>query len=75
MPTSYAPNATSHFGQHRVEIVYAKGAKAIDSHGSGGYSGEKEISILPNTRFILQSIKKNGNRYDLRILMLPPDWT
>lgn len=75
MPTSYSPTATSHFGQHRVEIVYAKGAKAIDSHGSGGYSSEKEISILPNTRFILQSIKKNGNRYDLRVLMLPPDWT
>jgi len=75
MPTSYSPTATSNFGQHRVEFVYAKGAKAIDSHGSGGYGSEKEISILPNTRFILQSIKKNGNRYDIRVLMLPPDWT
>lgn len=72
MCCSYSPTATSGFGKHNIKITYAKGAKAVDSHGSGGYASEKEITTLPNARFILQKItKKNGVAY-VELLMLPP---
>ncbi|CAB4130445.1 Nudix_Hydrolase domain containing protein [uncultured Caudovirales phage] len=74
MCASWHPTATKHFGQHLLEIVYAEGARAIDSHGSGKFDGEKEISILPHSRFVLQSIKvAPGGKATLRVLMLPPD--
>lgn len=81
MCTSYHPTATSGFGQHRVVIRYAEGAKAVESFGSGGFSGEKEVTTLPNARFVILSKKMVPNekgygakqRLELEVLMLPPD--
>jgi hypothetical protein len=80
MCTSYSPTATSGFGKHRVVIRYAQGAKAVESFGSGNFSGEKEITTLPNARFTILSKKmvpdsKNPSkqRMELELLMLPPD--
>jgi predicted DNA-binding WGR domain protein len=82
MCTSYSPTATKGFGTHRVKVVYAKGAKAVESFGSGGFAGEKEVTTLPNARFVILSKKmvpdeEHGNpgaqRLELEILMLPPD--
>jgi predicted DNA-binding WGR domain protein len=79
MCTSYHPTATSGFGAHRIIIRYAKGAKAVESFGSGGFAGEKEVTTLPNSRFVI--LKKEmvpgksgtGKRLELEVLMLPPD--
>lgn len=80
MCTSYDPYATQHFGTHRLVIRYAKGARGVDTFGSGGYVSEKEITTLPNARFVILS--KNmvqneksagGKRLELELLMLPPD--
>lgn len=80
MCTSYSPTATSGFGQHRVIVRYAKGAKAVESFGSGAFKGEKEVTTLPNSRFVILSKKmvpneKNAGkqRLELEVLMLPPD--
>ncbi len=79
MCTSYSPTATSHFGKHKVTIRYAKGAKGVESFGSGAFSGEKEVTTLPNSRFVVLSKKmvydsnKGGERLELELLMLPPD--
>ncbi|EAM1616292.1 hypothetical protein EU642_21895 [Salmonella enterica] len=73
MCTSYHPTATSHFGPNRIKIVYAEGAKAVESFGSGAFSSEKEVTTLPGQRFmIIKKEVKNGN-LDMEILMLPPD--
>lgn len=80
MCTSYSSTATSHFGKHRVTVRYAKGAKAVESFGSGNFKGEKEVTTLPNSRFVI--LKKEmvpnekgngGQRLELEVLMLPPD--
>lgn len=77
MCTSMSPTATSHFGPHRITIRYAKGAKAVESFGSGKFAGEKEVTTLPNSRFVI--LKKEmvsaggGKRMELEVLMLPPD--
>lgn len=82
MCTSYHPTGTAGFGQHRVTIRYAKGAKAVDSFGSGAFAGEKEVTTLPNSRFVILSKQMvpdvehgnpNGKRLELELLMLPPD--
>lgn len=80
MCTSYHPTATAGFGQHRVVFRYAKGAKAVESFGSGSFAGEKEVTTLPNSRFVILSKKmvpseKNPSkkRLELEVLMLPPD--
>ena len=79
MCTSYSPTATSHFGKHRVTIRYAKGAKAVESFGSTKFAGEKEITTLPNSRFVIlkremvPNEKGSGQRLELEVLMLPPD--
>jgi ADP-ribose pyrophosphatase YjhB (NUDIX family) len=79
MCTSMSPTATSHFGPHRINIVYAKGAKAVDSFGSGGFASEKEITTLPNSRFLIQKVEEvtgksgGGTRMEITVLMLPPD--
>jgi 8-oxo-dGTP pyrophosphatase MutT (NUDIX family) len=75
MPASYSPTATKNFGQYRFVIRAAKGAKAIPSHGNGSYPNEKEISILPNSRFVYLGKKPStGGKggYDYELLMLPP---
>jgi len=82
MCTSYHPTGTSGFGKHRVTVRYAKGAKAVESFASGKFSGEKEVTTLPNSRFVI--LKKemvpdvehnnpSGKRLELEVLMLPPD--
>ncbi len=82
MCTSYSQTGTSGFGKHRVTIRYAKGAKAVESFASGSFKGEKEITTLPNARFVI--LKKemvpdvehnnpSGKRLELELLMLPPD--
>ena len=82
MCTSYHPTATKNFGTHRVKIRYAKGAKAVESFASGAFGGEKEVTTLPNARFVILSKQmvpdvEHGNpgaqRLELEILMLPPD--
>lgn len=77
MCTSYSPTATQHFGKHRVVIRYAQGARAVESFGSGHYQGEKEVTTLPNARFVVLSkhmVKSgSGQRLELELLMLPPD--
>ncbi|MEN6544466.1 MAG: hypothetical protein ABFE07_00320 [Armatimonadia bacterium] len=79
MCCSYMPNATSGFGADRVRIRYAKGAKAVDSFGSGSFSSEKEITTLPGQRFVILSCKKvhcpvkGKERIELDVMMLPPD--
>lgn len=79
MCTSMSPTATSHFGPNRITIRYAKGAKAVESFGSGGYSSEKEVTTLPGARFVILSKKmsslpgKSAEGLDLELLMLPPD--
>ena len=82
MCTSMSPTATRHFGPHRINIVYAKGAKAVDSFGSGGYQTEKEITTLPNSRFVVLKAEEIANdnpsysskktRMEITVLMLPP---
>lgn len=80
MCTSYSSSATSGFGKHRVVVRYAKGAKAVESFGSGKFSGEKEVTTLPGSRFVI--LKKEmvadhkhpgQKRMELEVLMLPPD--
>lgn len=82
MCTSYSPTATQGFGTHRIVIRYAKGAKAVESFASGGFAGEKEVTTLPNNRFIILSKKMvpdvehgnpQGKRAEIEVLMLPPD--
>lgn len=87
MCTSYSPTATAGFGTHRVVIRYAKGAKAVESfarckYNHGQFAGEKEVTTLPNNRYVVLSKKMvpdvehgnaNGQRLELEILMLPPD--
>lgn len=76
MCASMHPTNTQGFGPHRLKIVYAPGAKAIDSHGSGGYKGEQEITILPQSRFVLLKTEElsgnKGTRLEVTLLMLPP---
>lgn len=82
MCTSYSPTATKGFGKHRIVIRYAKGAKAVESFASGGFASEKEVTTLPNNRFIILSKKMvsdvehgnpSGQRAEIEVLMLPPD--
>lgn len=82
MCTSYSATSTKGFGTHRVKIVYAKGAKAVESFASGSFAGEKEVTTLPNARFVILSKQmvpdtEHGNpgstRLELEVLMLPPD--
>ncbi len=74
MCCSKSATATKGFGSHRLNIIYAEGAKAVDSFGSGGYQGEEEITTLPNARFVVLKVGKmsNGNS-DITLLMLPPN--
>ena len=81
MPASYHPTTNSGFGKHRVKIYFAPGAKAVMSFGSTKFDHEKEITTLPHARFVLLSKKKvkdvehhsAGDRWELEVLMLPPD--
>lgn len=74
MCCSKSDTATKGFGPHKITIVYADGAKAVDSFGSGNYQGEQEVTTLPNARFVVLKVGKqtNGNS-DVTLLMLPPD--
>lgn len=79
MCTSMSATSTSHFGPNRITIRYAKGAKAVESFGSGAFAGEKEVTTLPGARFVILSKKigslptKTEPGLDLELLMLPPD--
>lgn len=79
MCCSHDPTGTAGFGHDRIRIRYAKGAKAVDSFGSGNFSSEKEITTLPGQRFVILSSKqvqcpiKGKQRIELDVLMLPPD--
>lgn len=73
MCTSKSATATSHFGKHRMIIRAAPGAKMIHSHGTGGYQSEQELTTIPGQRFVLLDRKKVGDRWDIEVLMLPPD--
>lgn len=74
MCASYSSTGTAGFGKHKVVIRYAKGAKAVDSFGSGRFKGEKEVTTLPNSRFVLLKKQKGANGgLEIELLMLPPD--
>lgn len=75
MCASYHETANSGFGSHKIKIIYAKGAKALDTHGTGGYASEREITTLMNQRFIMNKIEVNNatGRAYIELLMLPPD--
>ncbi len=81
MCCSTGPTGTAGFGADRVRIRYAKGAKAVDSFGSGNHPGEKEITTLPGQRFVILKCHKvmcpvkKKERIELDVLMLPPDPT
>lgn len=80
MCCSMSPTATQGFGEHRLVIRYAKGAKAMNSFASGGYAGEQEITSLMGQRFMIlkkEMVEGKGGggakRLELELLMLPPD--
>ena len=73
MCCSYHPTATKGFGTHLLRITFAEGAKGVDTFGSGGYSGEMEVSTLPHNRFMITGKKWTGSKWELDVLMLPPD--
>lgn len=84
MCTSYNADATKHFGKDRITIHYAEGAKALDSFASGSFASEMEVTTLPGARFMVLSRKMvpdvehgkpNEKRFELEVLMLPPDPT
>jgi hypothetical protein len=75
MCCSMSPTGTKGFGSHCMTIHYAPGAKAIDTFGSGSFSGEMEITTLPGARFMVLSRKMEGESFRLEVLMLPPDQT
>ena len=84
MCTSYHDTATKHFGKDRITIRYAEGAKALNSFASGSFKSEMEVTTLPGARFMVMSRKmvadvehgnSNGQRFELELLMLPPDPT
>ena len=79
MCCSHSPTATKSFGQHRLTIRYAEGARAVESFGSGDFPSEKEVTTLPGGRFMIikkemkQIEGKSGESLDIELLMLPPD--
>lgn len=79
MCCSYNPTSTAGFGPDRIRIRFAKGAKGVDSFGSGNFSSEYEITTLPGQRFVILSCKKvqcpikGKERTELDVMMLPPD--
>jgi hypothetical protein len=73
---SYSPTATQSFGpSHRWKIIYAKGAKGLESFGSGKFTGEREVTMLPNHRFMIIEHKPKGPEgfAETTVLLLPPD--
>ena len=60
-----------------MRIRCAEGAKATPSHGTGGFSSEREITTLPGQRFVIVSVTQGDHRHPDGILvdciMLPPD--
>jgi hypothetical protein len=76
MCCSVHPENTQHFGSHRMKIRYAKGAKGLNSFGSGSFSSEEEITTLPGARFVVLSVKhgnpKTSSGLDIELMMLPP---
>lgn len=69
------------FGEHKLRIHYAKGAKANDNMGWGtqmtgsGSDSEQEITSLAGARFMVMSRQMVNGHLDMDLLMLPPDPT
>ena len=59
-----------------LEMIYAKGAKANPTAGSGGFAEEQEVTSLPGQRYMLIS-KGKSKLGDPKfvLLVLPPDST
>jgi hypothetical protein len=72
MCNSFKPQATSNFGEHRLTLRAAKGAKVLPAFGSGGYDSEYELTSLPGARMVLTGIKPVGGRYEIELTLLPP---
>lgn len=75
MCCSVHSTGTSNFGKHRLKIRYAKGAKGLNSFGSGAFQSEQEITTLPGARFVVLSAKKGNVKddgLDVELMMLPP---
>ncbi|EDY2030006.1 hypothetical protein GTB64_004448 [Salmonella enterica] len=78
MCTSRHPTNTEGFGPHRLTIRYAKGAKAVESYGSGSFHNEQEVTTLPGGRFVIlkkqmTDLGKGQPSLDIELLMLPPE--
>lgn len=73
MCASYDPTSTSIFGPNKINIIAAKGAKGIHSHATGKHKTEREVSIIPGSRFIFLGYKTKSNGHvEMDLLMLPP---
>jgi predicted DNA-binding WGR domain protein len=65
-------------GDAKLNIVYAKGAKALYNIGVGSHDSEGEITTIPGQRFMLIEVKDNhkmNKGKEFTLLMLPPDET
>lgn len=63
-------------GDALLEIVYAKGAKALYNIGVGSHNDEGELTTLPGQRFMILEQKKTpskSHKHYFKLLMLPPD--
>jgi hypothetical protein len=62
-------------GGAKLNIIYAKGAKALYNIGVGSFDSEGEITTIPGQRFMLLEKKTNQPQPEYTLLMLPPDDT
>ena len=70
--------ATKDFGSsHRWNIIFSEGAKGLNSYGSGAFPDEKEVTMLPNHRFMVlehKTASQTGKGFaETTVLLLPPD--
>jgi predicted DNA-binding WGR domain protein/8-oxo-dGTP pyrophosphatase MutT (NUDIX family) len=74
---SKSETSTKGFGSsHRWTYVFTEGAKALNSFASGSHPGEQEVTLLPNSRFLILEHKPAGYGQDYaetKVLLLPPD--
>jgi predicted DNA-binding WGR domain protein/ADP-ribose pyrophosphatase YjhB (NUDIX family) len=74
---SKSETSTKGFGSsHRWTFVFTEGAKALNSFASGSHPGEQEVTLLPNSRYLILQHKPAGYGQDYAetiVLLLPPD--
>jgi hypothetical protein len=75
---SKSETSTKGFGpSHRWTFIFTEGAKALNSFASGSHPGEQEVTLLPNSRYLILEHRKaghGGNAFaETIVLLLPPD--